>query len=72
MTPEKGGDNGDGDGDYGDDVGDNGDGDGDYGDDVDDSLPKCQWLSDILTYSNLSYSLSHNFRSKLKIFFSNR
>ena len=35
MTPEKGGDNGDGDG-------DNGDGDGDYGDDVDDSLPKCQ------------------------------
>ena len=42
MTPEKGGDTGDGDGDYGDDVGDNGDGDGDYGDDVDDSLPKCQ------------------------------
>ena len=36
MTPEKGGDNGDG--------------DGDYGDDVDDSLPKCQWLSDILTF----------------------
>ena len=35
MTPEKGGDNGDGDG-------DNGDGDGDYGDDVDDSLPKGQ------------------------------
>ena len=61
MTPEKGGDNGDGDGDYGDDV-----------DDVDDSLPKCQWLSDILTFSNLSYSLSHNFRSKLKFFFSNR